>query len=337
MIELIRIAVSILPVFTFLVVLIVLDSFKLSRPRSVMLMIGFGSIIALLIFFINNSFFELFKIDTSYFTKYISPIIEELSKALLVFYLLKSKKIGFLVDGAIFGFAVGTGFAFIENLYYLHTLENQNILLWIIRGFGTAIMHGGTTAIFAVFVKTWQDRTASDKFYYYLSGLLIAVVIHSFFNHFILPAVIITLMQLIILPSIFILVYNRSEYILREWLEIGLDVDAWMLEQIHSGQFSKTKQGNYLNTLKDKFPGTVIADMLCFLRLHLELAIRAKGLLLMKEAGFSIADDPEIKEKIAELQYLERNISKTGKLVLAPLLHSSAQELWQLELIRNNI
>lgn len=337
MIELIKIAISILPVFAFLVVLIVLDSYKLAHPRSIILVLLYGSCAALLSFFANNYIFELLKIDTLLYTRYVSPVIEEVSKALLLFYLLKSKKIGFLVDGAIFGFAVGTGFAFAENLFYLQTLESQNVLLWIIRGFGTAIMHGGTTAIFAVFVKTRLDRTASDKFYYYLYGLIIAIVIHSFFNHFILPAIVITLMQLIILPSIFILIYNKSEYILREWLEIGLDVDAWLLEQINSGQFSTTKPGNYLSTLKDKFPGTDIADMLCYLRLYLELAIRAKGLLLMKEAGFSASDDPEIREKITEMQYLEKTIGKTGKLALTPLIHPSTQDLWQLEVIRKNI
>jgi len=337
MIELIKTAVSILPVFAFLVVLIVLDSYKLAHPRSIVLALFFGSWAALFGLFTNNYIFGLLKIEALLYTRYVSPVIEEFLKTLLLFYFFYSKKIGFLVDGAIFGFAVGAGFAFVENLYYLQAIESQNILLWIIRGFGTAVMHGGTTAIFVIIVKTLLDRTASYKFYYYLYGLFTAVIIHSFFNHFILPAIVITLMQLIILPSIFMLIYNKSEYILREWLEIGLDVDAWMLEQIKSGQFSRTKQGIYLNTLKDKFSGAVIADMLCYLRLHLELAIRAKGLLLMKDAGFSIEDDPEINEKITEIDYLEQNIGKTGKLALAPFMHSSVQELWQLEIVRKNI
>jgi RsiW-degrading membrane proteinase PrsW (M82 family) len=334
MIELIKLAVSILPVFAFLVVLIVLDSFKLTRPRSIILILVYGCIAALLSYLANTYIFKLLNIDTLLYSRYISPVIEEVLKALPFFYLFKSKKIGFLVDGAIFGFAVGTGFAFVENLFYLHTLQSQNMLIWIIRGFGTAIMHGGVTAIFTVYVKTRFERTACDKFYYYVCGLIIAIVIHSFFNHFILPAVVITLMQLLILPSILILIYNKSEYLLSEWLAIGLDVDVWLLEQINSGQFSETKPGGYLNTLKDKFHGTVIADMLCYLRLHLELAIQAKGLLLMKEAGFSASEDPEIREKITELHYLDKKIGKTGKLALTPLIHPSAQDLWQIGIIK---
>ena len=59
-------------------------------------------------------------------------------------------RIGFLVDAAIFGFAVGTGFALAENLYYLHLAAEAGMGTWIVRGFGTALMHGGATALFAV-------------------------------------------------------------------------------------------------------------------------------------------------------------------------------------------
>ena len=40
-------------------------------------------------------------------------------KALIVVVLIRTHRIGFLVDAAILGFAVGTGFALVENLYYL--------------------------------------------------------------------------------------------------------------------------------------------------------------------------------------------------------------------------
>ena len=56
------------------------------------------------------------------------------------------------------GFAVGTGFAFVENLYYLYTFPEANIGTWIVRGFGTAMMHGGTTAVFAMMGLTMLEQ-----------------------------------------------------------------------------------------------------------------------------------------------------------------------------------
>ncbi len=53
-----------------------------------------------------------------------------------------------MVDAAISGFAVGAGFAVIENLTYIPALSAAGLLTAAVRGLGTAMMHGGTTAIF---------------------------------------------------------------------------------------------------------------------------------------------------------------------------------------------
>ena len=53
--------------------------------------------------------------------------------------------------------------------------------------------------------------------------------------------------------------------------------------------------------------------MLCYLRLHVELALRAKGLLLLRESGFAVQPlDDETRAQIDELRYLERSLGKTG-------------------------
>ncbi len=142
-----------------------------------------------------------------------------------------------------------------------------------------------------------------------------------------------TLGQLILLPIIIAVVFRHSEKITREWLEIGFDSDVWLLEYINTGNISDTKIGKYLHSLKDKFPGEIVADMLCLLRIHLELAVRAKGILMMREVGFENPIDPEIKQKFTELKYLEKNIGKTGKLAMSPILHTTSQDLWQMYLL----
>ena len=324
-----KIIISLSPVLLFLLALIWLDSFKLTRWPLVLGLFFWGLCAAAGSFVINSELFHWLSVSNAMFTRYISPLVEETLKALIFIYLFSKHKIGFLVDAAILGFAVGAGFAMLENWYYLSLVHNNNLLLWTIRGLGTAIMHGGSTAFFAVITKALSDRRPHISFPAFFPGLLLAVAVHSFFNHFIFSPVTQTLLQLIVLPIIFILVYLRSEHLLREWLEIGLDVDVWLLEQIQAGRFADTKYGRYLMTLKDQFPESVVVDMFCYLRLHLELAVRAKGVLLMREAGFPVERDQEIKEKLTEMHSLRRQIGKTGQMALAPLLQSTAQELWQ--------
>jgi hypothetical protein len=106
-----------------------------------------------------------------------------------------------------------------------------------------------------------------------------------------------------------------------------------MLELITSGGLSDSPTGRYLHSLKRRFHGPVVADLLCYLRVHTELALRAKGVLLMRENEFDIPVDDETRAKFAELRYLERSIGKTGLLAIHPLLHLSHKDLWQLNML----
>jgi hypothetical protein len=73
--------------------------------------------------------------------------------------------------------------------------------------------------------------------------------------------------------------------------------------------------------------------MLCWLRIHLELAIEAKGMLLMREAGFSVPPSVGAEAKFAELEYLESAIGKTGLMAIGPIVHTSNKELWQMHVL----
>jgi RsiW-degrading membrane proteinase PrsW (M82 family) len=326
----IKIFVGLIPVFIFLITLITLDRFRLVKIIPVIQTIVIGCLTAIFCYYINDLLITNFFPDIMMYSRYIAPVIEEFAKAGFLVYLIRKGRVGFMVDGAIYGFAIGAGFVFVENIYYMYTLNDSNILLWIIRGLGTAIMHGSTSAIFIIISKTISDRYVSTNFVIFLPGMISAIVIHAFFNHFLLHPILMTILQLLILPVLIIVVFKRSEKILSEWLELGLDADVFLLDSINSGEFSTTKMGNYLQSLKDIFSSDIIADLFCYIRLHLELSIRAKGLLLMKEAGFNPAKDRTIQETFTELDYLEKKIGPAGKLAIAPILHTSTRDLWQL-------
>ena len=78
--------------------------------------------------------------------------------------LLRRGRVGFLVDAAILGFAVGAGFALVENVEYLRALSERELGLWLVRGLGTAILHGATTAIVAILAKGLGDRHPEQPF-----------------------------------------------------------------------------------------------------------------------------------------------------------------------------
>lgn len=344
----IALALGIGPVLALLVALISLDSYKLVRPSGIASAIGMGAAAAFASYLLNIGLIAATGIDTTTFARYVAPAIEEVGKALLIVHLIRTHRIGFLVDAAIYAFAIGTGFAVIENAWYAQALPGAGVGIWLVRGFGTAIMHGGTTALVAIAARLLADRSAAARAssgdgggmspirsaLIVVPGLATAIGIHSLFNHFLLNPVLSTAGILLVLPPVLFLVFTRSEASLRAWLDVGFDADTELLELIHSGDLSTSRVGLYLQSLKERFRGEVVADMLCYLRLHVELALRAKGLLMMRESGFVVELEPEIAARFAELEYLEKSIGITGRLALAPFLRASGKEIWQLAMLR---
>ncbi len=94
-----------------------------------------------------------------------------------------------------------------------------------------------------------------------------------------------------------------------------------------------TRVGRYLESIRAHFPGLVVADMLCLLRIHLELSIRAKGLLIARSVGVEVPLEPQVHANLEEMRYLERTIGPTGRLALMPLRRTSSRDLWQIMLL----
>ncbi|HUI65525.1 MAG TPA: PrsW family glutamic-type intramembrane protease [Bacteroidota bacterium] len=331
-----KLLLGLLPVLLFLAALVFVDSYKLIAAPKVLLTIGVGCIAAALAAAANTALLQMLRIDLPAYSRYAAPVLEEGLKGAYLVYLLKTNRVGFMVDGAIRGFAIGAGFALVENMYYLFQLPLANLYLWGIRGFGTAMMHGGTTAIFGIIASQLTERRPGHGTLTLLPGLLVAILIHSIFNHFFVSPLISTLVILVAVPLLIAIAFLQSERATRAWLGVGFDSDQSLLEMIKSGHLLENRIGQYLQSLQEKFPREAVVDMLCYLQVHLELSIRAKGLLLLREAGFEIPPDEETNAQFVELRYLEKSLGKTGLLALHPFLHARSKDLWQITMLRGN-
>lgn len=329
----IKVPVGLLPVVAFLGALVWIDSYKLVRLKTVLLVIAVGGLVAGASMYLNGWLIDAFGMELVTYSRYGAPLVEELLKALVIVYLFRSNRIGFLVDAAILGFAVGAGFALVENFYYLQVHGSAHVGVWVVRGFGTAIMHGGVAAMFAIMSQSLTERQMNINPLYYLPGFAVAVLLHSVFNHFLVAPVLQTVGTLVVLPPLLHLLFQRSARRLHQWLELDFDADAQLLDMINSGQFSESKIGRFLEDLRTKFEGPVVVDMLCYLRVYTELAIRAKAALMARENGFELPVGERTREKLEELRYLEKSIGKTGCLAMKPFLMMERKDLWQLHVI----
>jgi len=320
--------VAVLPVLLFLGVLVLMDSFKLARPRAIATAIAWGIVSALLAYAAQVLLTSILPLPPVWNSGIIGPLTEEVLKAAFIAHLILRRRIGFPVDAAQLGFAVGTGFALIENLQYLRVLSDASFVLWYVRGLGTAMLHGATTAVFAMLSHTAAERHRDRRVVIFMPGLIAALAIHGAFNLVPVSRLATTAVLLLALPLVMLWVFARSERATREWVGAGLDLDFMLHEVFSSDTLGRTRFSTYLQELRQRFPGPVVADMLCLLRVELELSIQAKTVLLARDAGVNMPVHPDAHSAVAEIRYLRSSIGPTGLLALRPIHVTSHRDDW---------
>jgi len=332
--QVLRIILAFLPVLLFLGALRLLDSYKLVSRRKVASALLAGALAAAVSYGLNTTFFRHFPEHADQYARFGAPVVEELVKSVYWIFLIATARVAFMVDSAICGFAVGAGFALVENVFYLHALEDRGLGIWVLRGFGTAIMHGGVAAIGALLAVYLAEARRWRGVRQFAPGLLAAMTMHSLFNQGALSPASSMAATIAVLPLVFMAVFYFSERSLHRWLGGKLDQDIDMIAMIASGVFKQTPQGEYLMSLNDAFSPEVRGDMLTLLHLTLEISARAKGNLMLREAGIEVPDDPVLEGHFKELKYLEKSIGPTGMLAVRPLLAQTPRDLWEMHQLR---
>ena len=129
---------------------------------------------------VNGLLSKLLSLDMYSKTVIVTPVSEELLKALPILYyaVVISDKRERLFTASM---AIGIGFALLENAYFLLNSDNFTIIIAIIRAFGAGLMHGMCTLLVGVgisFVKKKSKMFAVGTF-----GLLsTAIVYHGIYN-----------------------------------------------------------------------------------------------------------------------------------------------------------
>ncbi len=333
----IKSAVAIGPVLVMLAAFVWLDAFKLVSWRQIAGLLAGGGALAVASYFVNGQFLDTLPIGFSPFSRFVAPPIEETLKAALILVLFARNRIGFMIDAAIAGVAVGAGFSVVENGIYLSVFTHATVGVWLVRGFGTALMHAGCTALFAVLGQLLTERYARIEAQrhrfealMFLPGLAAAIVVHGTFNQFAPDPIIGMTLTLFLVPLILFFIFIRSEHAAHRWLLTEFESHQHMLDDISAGRLADSPAGRFVAALGRQYPPGVGADMFRYIQVHTWLVARAEADLIDREEGRSVPISPEVRQQLAELHALERRIGKSALMVLNPHLHFTRNELWEI-------
>ncbi len=329
----INVLLGLAPVAVFLATLAHFDSFKLVRGRMIFQTIAAGALIAVAAYFINRYLLRTLDVDTDYFTHFIAPLVEEGLKALIVIAMIRTNRIGFMFDAVILGFAIGAGFALVENLYYLQVLGLDHPAVWMIRGFGTAIMHGGVTAIFAAAGHLLSLRGKRANMLYFAPGFIFAISLHAGFNFFLDYPVSSTIAMIAMLTSALSLSLTRDRKTIHDWIEVDYDRHRQLLESLDAKRYDDFRLGRLLKALHLRADDSITTSIIDYIRVHTELVLKAESVLFAHERGEDIVIGEETRRQIDRLQRLEQEIGKTARMVLGAHLGFGRHEFWELYML----
>src|SRR5579864_1167495 len=176
---------ALVPVLVLLAVFVWLDAFKLMSLGEVLVLLVLGGIAAGLAWPVSGSLLDTLPIGFSNYSRFVAPWIEEAIKAVIMIGLFRFNRIGYKLDAVISGFAIGAGFAVVENIIYLTIFPNYGAGTWLVRGVGTAVMHGTTLAILAAMAHEFAERETREaagdfdfNLLWFVPGYLVAVALH---------------------------------------------------------------------------------------------------------------------------------------------------------------
>jgi RsiW-degrading membrane proteinase PrsW (M82 family)/CRP-like cAMP-binding protein len=109
-----------------------------------------------------------------------APILEEILKAAILVYLIRRPSFRYFVDGAIYGFGIGIGFAVLENYFYISTSGGAALALAISRVLSTSLMHAMASAI--VGISLGRLRRSNARLLPVV-GILLAIGVHVIYNN----------------------------------------------------------------------------------------------------------------------------------------------------------
>jgi len=192
------------------------------------------------------------------------------------------------------------------------------------------MMHGGTTAIFAVMAQTLIEKRPRLGPLDVLPGLVLAIALHAAFNFYPNQILLSTAASFIVLPMILLLIFAKSEEQIHTWLLTDYETHQHLLFEIESGEFQNDEAGRFISNLATRFAGADAKDMFDYVKLHTELVLRAESIDLTQESGGHVILTSADDAKFRQLHALESKIGPTALAALRPRLKFNRKELFEL-------
>jgi RsiW-degrading membrane proteinase PrsW (M82 family) len=336
-------SIALVPVLLLTAVFIWLDVFKLMSLWETLGLLLMGGIAAAAAYPLSGVFLDSLPIGFNLYSRFVAPWIEEALKAIVIISLFRFNRIGFKLDAVISGFAIGAGFSVVENILYLMRFPEMPPAVWMVRGLGTAVMHGTTLAIMAAIAHELSERetrgAASEYDFnplWFVPGFLAAVAIHTLFNQFPAQPMLAMLGTLIVAPLALMAIFRFGAGEARQWLAVERETHRAMLDTLSAGRFPDDPGGRRIAALAAREGARGGEQIREYWEVLTRLVLTSEETLLQQSADGTRVE-ADIGASFTRLAALKRELGRSTMCALTPLLPFSRNDYWELSELRERL
>jgi len=335
---------ALVPVLVMLGVFVWLDAFKLMSFGEILLLLVLGGLAALVAYPISGRFLDTLPIGFSTYSRFVAPWIEEFLKGIVIVGLFRLNRIGYKLDAVISGFAIGAGFSVVENVFYLTLFPFYDAGTWLVRGLGTAVMHGTTLAVLAAIAHELSERETREaagdfdfRLWWFVPGYLAAVAIHTAFNQFPEQPLLAMMGAVLFAPIAIIAVFYFGAAEAQRWLVADSANHRAQVEALRAGRWPDSAAGARIAALADRLGPEAAKRIRRYWELQAWLIAEAEEAMMEEAAGDAEFDPAEIRSALAELDGLKRALGRSSFTAMNALLPFSRNDYWELAELRQRL
>ena len=258
--------------------------------------------------------------------------------------LFRLNRIGYKPDAVISGFAVGAGFSVLENMLYLTLFPQYGLGTWLVRGLGTAIMHGTVLSLLAAIAHEFAERetrgAAADfnfKLLWFVPGYVAAVALHTAFNQFPEQPLLAMLGTVVAAPVLLIGIFHFGTAEAATWLETESAAHRAELAALRAGRWPDTEAGRRVAVLAERLGDEAAVRMMRYWELQAFLVVEAEEAMMEEARGEATVDAAQARSAFAELEDLRRALGPSSFAALRALLPFSRNDRWEVAELRQRL
>jgi RsiW-degrading membrane proteinase PrsW (M82 family) len=320
---LIAIAVATAVPLIVLYIIFTLDLYGTGDFKNIALCFVWGGLMVGVAYVANTDLYDRIG-DYDTMVRFVAPVVEEILKAAVLLYLVRRENFTYFVDGAIYGFAVGVGFAVFENYFYLYLDEAEALSTAIGRVLSTNLMHATASAVVGSALGFARFQRFQGRAFLLLAGLATAVLFHIGFNNITQS----DLGQNLLLVYAAVIGFGGTGFIAwiirrglneqKQWIQDSLaKIDRRVITRNEAAAVDHLADAqSVLEPLVEVYGQETAYKMEKFLVLQAQIGIKLKSIEKLNDERMRAASEREVESMKAEMEALRKQIGSHTMLSL---------------------